>query len=406
MGDDPFTVRVLTRDDVVPLRRVLAGAFLTDLDEERPERVEHVLEFDRTRGVFHGDDLVGVGAVLSREMTLPGGVVAPAAAMTAAGVRPGYQRRGALNLLVSSLVDSVRAVEHEAFAVLWASDGAICSRFGCGALASDLLRVELPHGAPFHAGVDVGDAIVREVTRAEALPVMREVYDRVRTSRAGWLGRTGGSWAFHLSDEDHDRGGLSALRYALHPHGYVVYRVKTGWDARGPQDELHVHELVAETDVAHAALYRHLLDLGLGGEVRHYTSADDPIVHMLANPRSVIRQRNDALWVRLIHLDRALEQRRYSADVDLVLEVTDPLLPWNAGGRRFTVERGHARVRPTDDTPDVTADVAALGSAFLGGTRLSVLARAGRVREHTPGTVAALSAAFLGDHAPHCPELF
>jgi hypothetical protein len=35
MGDDPFTVRVPTRD-VVPLRRVLVGTFLNDLDEERP----------------------------------------------------------------------------------------------------------------------------------------------------------------------------------------------------------------------------------------------------------------------------------------------------------------------------------------------------------------------------------
>jgi len=372
----------------------------------RPECVEHVLELDRTLGVFHDDEMVGVGAVLTREITLPGGVVASTAAMTAAGVRPGYQRRGALNLLVSSLVDAVRDPDGEAFAILWASDGAIYSRFGCGSLASDLLHVALPHGAEFHAGVDVGDAIVREVGRREALPVLKEVYERVRTSRVGLLGRTDGSWEFHLADENRYRDGLSAFRYALHPRGYAVYRVKTAWDARGPQDEIHVHELVAETDVAHAALHRHLLDLGLGGEVTHYTSADDPIVHMLANPRAAIRRRNDALWVRLVHLDRALEQRRYPSDVDVVMEVDDPLLPWNAGRWRFTAEKGCATVRRTDDAPDLTADVAALGSAFLGGTRLTVLARAGRVREHTSGSAGALSLAFLAEHSPHCPELF
>jgi hypothetical protein len=59
----------------------------------------------------------------------------------------------------------------------------------------------------------------------------------VRASHVGWLGRTEGSWEFHLADEDRYRDGLSAFRYALHPEGYVVYRVKTGWDARGPQDE-------------------------------------------------------------------------------------------------------------------------------------------------------------------------
>ncbi|PRY44527.1 GNAT family N-acetyltransferase [Umezawaea tangerina] len=402
MGDDPFTVRVLTPRDVVSLRRVLASAFLTELDDGRPERVEHVIEFDRTVGVFQDDDLVGVSAVLSREITLPGGAVAPTAALTTAGVRPGYQRKGVLNRLVSTLVDGI----DEAFAILWASEGAIYSRFGCGSLASDLLHLELPHGAPFHAGVDIGEALVREVSRAEALPVLEELYDRVRTSRVGWLGRTGRSWEFHLADDDRYRDGLSAFRFALHPRGYVVYRVRTAWDARGPKDELHVHELVAETDVAHAALYRHLLDLGLGGEVKHYTSADDPVVHMLADPRSAIRHRNDALWVRLVHVDRALELRHYLSDVDAVVEVLDPLVPRNAGRWHLTVEKGRATVRRTDAAPDATADVAALGSAFLGGTRLTVLARAGRVREHTPGTVAALSTAFLGDHAPHCPELF
>ena len=406
MVDEPFRVRALTSDDVAPLRRVLAGAFLTDLDETRPERVEHVLEFERTHGVFEGEDLIGVGAVLSREITLPGGVVAPVAALTAAGVRPGYQGRGVLNLVVSSILHGIETGAGEALAVLWASEGAIYGRFGCGSLATDLLHVALPHGAKFHDGVDVGVDRVREVTRAEALPVLKETYERVRRTRVGWLGRDVGAWEFHLADEDRYRDGRSALRYALHPGGYAVYRVKTGWDARGPRDDLHVHELVAETDVAHAALYRHLLDLGLGGEVKNYTAPDDPVVHLLANPRAAVRQRHDALWLRLLHVDRALELRRYGSDVDVVVEVLDAVCPWNAGAWRVTVVKGEATVRRTSSVPDVTADVGALGSAYLGGTRLSVLARAGRVRERTVGAVEALSAAFLGEQEPHCPELF
>ena len=50
--------------------------------------------------------------------------------------------------------------------------------------------------------------------------------------------------------------------------------------------------------------------------------------------------------------------------------------------------------------------LAALGSAYLGGVRLSVLRRAHRVVEHTPGHVDALTLAFIGACEPHCPEVF
>ena len=49
-------------------------------------------------------------------------------------------------------------------------------------------------------------------------------------------------------------------------------------------DEIHVHELGAEADARTPRSHRHLLDLGLGDEVKHYPSADDPIVHVLGCP--------------------------------------------------------------------------------------------------------------------------
>ena len=48
----------------------------------------------------------------------------------------------------------------------------------------------------------------------------------------------------------------------------------------------------------------------------------------------------------------------------------------------------------------------ALGAAHLGGTTLRELAGAGRVAELRPGALARASAAFRGDVAPWCPEIF
>ena len=61
---------------------------------------------------------------------------------------------------------------------------------------------------------------------------------------------------------------------------------------------------------------------------------------------------------------------------------------------------------PTRREPDLVLEPAALGAVYLGGTTLLDLAGAGRVEERTPGSLARASAAFRGEVAPWCPEIF
>jgi hypothetical protein len=63
-------------------------------------------------------------------------------------------------------------------------------------------------------------------------------------------------------------------------------------------------------------------------------------------------------------------------------------------------------VTRTDGDPDLVLGIDDLGAVFLGGTRLSTLAAAGRVTERTAGAVARTSLAFLHDHEPGCVEMF
>jgi hypothetical protein len=101
----------------------------------------------------------------------------------------------------------------------------------------------------------------------------------------------------------------------------------------------------------------------------------------LANSRQLRTARvTDGLWVRLLDLQAALAARGYAADGALVLEVADPLRPRNQGRFRFKPGRPGATCAPTDADPDQVRDVAGLRAAWLGGMRLTSLARAGRVR--------------------------
>ena len=97
---------------------------------------------------------------------------------------------------------------------------------------------------------------------------------------------------------------------------------------------------------------------------------------------------HDALWVRIIDLPAALSRRAYSCPVDVVLEVTDELLPGNAGRWRLRADGpdGGARCERTAEPADIALDVRELGAAYLGGTRLGTLAAAGLVTQSRPGT--------------------
>jgi predicted acetyltransferase len=401
----PLTVRSLAEADVEEFVRVIEGAFL---DDPRPEELalyRDLVEPERFHALFDGDTLVGGGGVLTRDMTLPGAGPTPVAAVTAVGIAPDQRRRGGLRTLMGTQLHGLHEAGGEPVAVLWASEGGIYGRFGY-AVAARRARLAVSRSAGYRAGVPTGR--VQLLDAEAAAPVLRQIHARVAPRRVGWISRPEIGWRTWLHDPEHHRRGASAYRFAVADDGYVVFRAKAGADDRGPRFEIRVHELVPATPHAHATLWRFLLDLDFGAEVVHRNVAvDDPLPLLLANPRAALVTVSDCLWVRLVDVDRALVARRYAAPCDLVLEVTDALCPWNAGRWRLEVGAdGTARVRRTDAQADLRCDTTALAATYLGDTRWTALAAAGRVTELRPGAVLAASRSFAADAAPHCPELF
>ncbi|GAA3063960.1 hypothetical protein GCM10020000_54370 [Streptomyces olivoverticillatus] len=102
----------------------------------------------------------------------------------------------------------------------------------------------------------------------------------------------------------------------------------------------------------------------------------------------------------------ALAARTYLAPVDVVFEVEDAFCPWNAGRWRLTGDAKGASCERTRDAADLALSVRELGSAYLGGTSLASLGRAGRVREAREGALAEASVAFGSAVAPWMPHGF
>ena len=231
--------------------------------------------------------------------------------------------------------------------------------------------------------------------------------------RPGWATRESPEVrAARMSDPEPFRNGAEALRVAIAEVdgvavGYAMFRRKGGWEAAGPRGTVSVREVVAATPAVARALWGVLVDLDLMATTEAWPLAlDDPISHLLVDPRAAEPRIADNVWVRLLDVPAALRARRYAAPVDVVLEVTDALLPANAGRWRLSGGPEQAEVSATDSPADLSLDVRELGAAYLGGTGLSGLAAAGLVTEHRPGALAEAATAFGWAQAPVCGWVF
>ena len=415
-----YTLRAITPDEFEAFCAVPVQAFndnepLAEVNEH--ERI--VFEFDRSLAALDGDAIVGTTAAYSFQLTVPGAITA-AGGVTFVSVLPSHRRRGILSAMMRHQLADI-AARGEAIAALYASEAGIYGRYGYGS-ASGQLRLTIRRGdgalRPATAGPGPGHGPVqlRGAEPSELRTELAKVYDSVVPRRPGMIARDERWWQAVLDDPEFVRRGMSPQKCLLAgdasgPRGYALYRTRPDWDEDGlPYGGLSVRELVATDAAATAALWADLLTRDLIGEVvARNRPVDEPLLDLLADRRRARAYLTDGLWIRLIDVGAALRQRRYSSVADVVIEVTDELLPANAGRWRLQCPGpggGAASCERTTAAADVVLPVAALGAGYLGGTRLGALAAAGLVSERKDGALARLSAAFYSDPAPWCPSTF
>lgn len=384
------------------------GVFDGDVALERA-----VFEPARSLVAVDGTTIVATGGIFTRELTIPGAVV-PMAGVTYITVAPTHRRQGLLTRMMTRQLTELHDQGGEAVAGLWASEGAIYGRFGYGSAAPRaMLSGRTGSRAAFRPGTDLGSGRVRRLPVESARPHAEAIYEQLRPQAVGHLDRTAPWWDRRLSDPDHHRDGATPNRYVVHEEpdgsvtGFAVFRVKPDWSGSEPDTQVIVIDLSGTTPHATARLWRFLLDLDLVTCFRRrLASPDEPLRHLVADPRVVSTEMTDSLWIRVVDVDRALAARRYQADVDVVFDVRDELCPWNVGRWRLRGGPDGAEVSRTADAADLTLTTTELGAAYLGGTSLLALARAGQVTESTAGALPRTSVAFGWPTAPWCPEVF
>jgi predicted acetyltransferase len=402
---------VKTDEELEAFVRTQLRAFGVSFRDDSIERSRAFLELDRTRGAFDTDDgsVLGCSGALSWSITTPGGASLPAAAVTWVSVRSTHRRRGLLTGMMGALLDD--AVDRgEPLAILYASESVIYGRFGYGtATWAASMEIERTHAAL--AGDTSAPGRLALLERADAEPVCRAVFDEYRTSAVGEVTRSDAWWDDRFADHEWQREGASNLFYVAHERapgvwdGYAMYRVHEKWDGH-PTSTLDVVELVALADDTRRALLAFLLDVDLVSLVRFPGApVDEPLRWSLADPRRLRTTAvHDAIWVRVLDVERALSSRTYAVDGRLVLRVDDAFRP--AAGGVFELEGGPSGAtcrRVADDgrvEPDVVLSASALGSLSLGGVGAGALIAAGRVSVRDDATGELATSMFRTDRAP------
>jgi predicted acetyltransferase len=376
----------------------------------RPEssRSWAAAELDRTRVAFEDGRIVGVSRTYTFELTMPGGSLLPAAAVSWVSVLPTHRRRGILTRMMAAMHDDARE-RGEPAAILTASESSIYGRFGYGVaawrygLSADRVHIEF-------SPRDDDAGRMRLIDQDEAKRVLPEIYDRARLSRAGMVTRPSFWWEQVFWD--FVVGRTKACFFAVHTDaagredGYVVYGMSMGGVPGSVERELSVIDMQAESSATWIELWRYAFGVDLVDRVSTTNSpVDDPLRHVVVDSRRVeVKALTDHLWLAPLDPAKVLAARRYSVPGRVV--ITTHLNDGTAPTVAVEASEAGTSCEAVNEPADLTCDSIVLGMCALGGNRWSELAYAGRVEVRRSDALARADAMFLTSPAPALLSFF
>jgi predicted acetyltransferase len=401
-----LVIRTLTESDADAMLAVDGAAFSELPAPAEREPMLATTEWDRMFGAFLDGTLCGITGAYGVDVTVPGLAGVPTSGVTAVGVLPTHRRRGVVTALMAHQLDDVVA-RGEPLAILNASEATIYERFGYG-VASVWRQCEISRARSAFATPVAEGLPLRMLSRDEAVKLAPSWFEAYRSSRPGEINRPDSWWPAVFGEHLTWKGGGPMLIVGCEPDdptvpgGYAIYRVNR--DGPAGAWRLMAREVVAADAEVAAALWRFLLDVDLVHTVVAEAMApDDPLRWRLADWRAMqVTREQDYLWVRLLDVAAALAARRYRTHDALVVEVADAFRPSASGRYRVEGDASGAQASRVEAEPDLTMDIATLGSLYLGGISVSALARAGRLRATRAGVLERAELFFGSDPGPFC----
>jgi predicted acetyltransferase len=295
-------------------------------------------------------------------------------------------------------------------AALYASQAAIYQRFGYGIVSTHNRYAVEPRYLRFANPVEVPGKL-REINPQDEFPLLVEVFRKFREDRIGYIHRGRSSWDYGPIEKAPAGSFQRAAVYEVggEAQGYVVYRVgPSGFEGPGPAQAVNITDLAWLNHAAYAALWRPFEGMALAREVRWGSvPTDDPLPHLLLEPRMLRTTSRDGLLARIIDVPSVLAARPYEEEQLLRFEVSDAMAPWNAGRWSFETAKEGATVKPEGGSQvDLSMDIGTLAMLVFGQITATQAARMGRVEVHDQRALARWDTALRTKYRPFCPDQF
>jgi predicted acetyltransferase len=305
----------------------------------------------------------------------------PMGGIAAVMAHPAYRRRGYAGELMRAVLRDMR-VREVALSLLSPFAHAFYRVFGYE-LATEAIEYTLK---PADLPTSLEQSHLRAY-REEDLTSLMELYTAEAKGHTLSARRSEGHWKTTLSKKDAD---VAVYERDGDVEGYILYKI-SGWQDRDPRRTLSVEELVAATQRAREALYSFMAGLDpLVYGIKLFTPRGEPLHPYLKSSYVDAKIEPDQM-LRLVDIEDALGYLGRAPEAPLVLEVSDDVIPENAG--EYTLAEGKV-VRGAEAGESASLDVRQLAQLYAGYLPAWDLARHGLIEASSPEALDLLDTLF------------
>lgn len=192
------------------------------------------------------------------------------------------------------------------------------------------------------------------------------------------------------------------------PLGYIIYTLNRAAQPGKPGGQMvNITDLVWLSASSYRAIWRYFANIDLAQDIMwHRVPPDDPLPHLMLEPRKLNLTADDGLMGRIVDLERALPLRQYSEEGRLTFEVRDDFCEWNQGRWDADITGGEMAVRRSKKSPQLTMPVSTLAMLFFGQLSATEAARMGRLDVSDIKALPLWDRVMRTDYRPFCADMF
>ena len=333
------------------------------------------------------------------------GVAVPVAAVTTVGTVPVYRRRGHLRRITTHHFQQLHEQGERPIAILHAAWAAIYQRYGYAVVSTKIAYNVEPQYLRFTFPASVTGTLSE--IGDDDFPVLVDLFRRFREDRTGFLHRGREMWNAGVLAPPPAGGSLLRVLYQEdgEPQGYVVHTSQPG---SGPgSNTLGIRDLVWLKASAYRAIWDYLANMDIMRSISWGNiPPDDPLPHLLLEPRKLNMTCADGILGRIVDVERALPGRCYDEEAVLTFGIKDDLCPWNQGAWRLETSPEGASVARTSETSQVVMPVSTLALLAFGQVSASHAASMGRLDANDPDALPKWDKTMRTRYRPSCPDGF